>query len=302
MLCCLLPFAVMAQAPIVLVVPFAAGGPTDNVARVLQKALSRELDRPVTITYKIGGGGSVASSYVTERNKNETTLLITTSSLASNAAINNDVTGSQFNLVPLINIGTMPLVLVVPQKSNLSNFKSWQALDPQTPINIGSGEFGTGTFFYNAMFQHKMKKNLNIVPYKGQGQLIPALIGGHVDAAFMFSGQAAQLIKNKQILPVAVAAPERLPEFSKVPTFKELGMKNLDYYIWYMLLTNQHMSADEQKKIQQVIMKTLSNQSDRALLATTGLDVAPQIVDQSFVLKEIHRYQELIKSLNLKVN
>lgn len=301
LLLCFLPFVATAQNPMELVVPFAVGGPADKLARAVQKTLSQELDRPVVITYKIGGGGEVANSYVAGKNKNETVLLIQSSALASNAALT-DFQPNQFGLVPLVHLGTMPILLAVPQKSKLHTFKSWQALDDQAPINIGSGEFGTSSYFHSAIFQHHLQKNLVAVPYRGQGQLLPDLIAGHVDAAFIFAGQALPLIENNQIRPVAVASHKRLSDLPTVPTFDELGIKNLDYYTWFILLSNQHTSTEEKEKIQRAMMKILSNKSDLVLYSQTGLQVDAQSINKTFVIKEVNRYQEIIKRLNLKPN
>lgn len=298
-LCLLLPCLAQAKKPIVLVVPFGAGGPADQVAKVVQKTLSQELDQPVVLDYKPGAGGDIANAYVANWTREETVLLLQSSALASNQALNN----SSYNksaLTPLVYLGSMPLVLVVPKRSNLVDFKSWQNLNPQTPVTWGSAGIGSSSHIYGEVFRHKIQKNLVHVPYKGIAQIMPDLIAGTIDSAFVFASTAEPFVQAQRIVPVAVAADKRLKNLPTVPTFKELGLKNMDYYSWFVLLTNYTVPPAEQQKIQQSMIKILSNPEMIKQFQQVGLEVNPSTITQAFVAKEVHRYQEIIRVINLK--
>jgi tripartite-type tricarboxylate transporter receptor subunit TctC len=295
----LIPCWAFAQKPIILVVPFSAGGPTDLIAKVVQKTLSQELNRPVILEYKPGAGGDIANAYVAAWSREETVLLLQSSALATNQALNNP-TWNKSALTPLVYFGSMPLLLVVPSNSKLSNLKAWQSLDPQTPVTWGSAGLSSSSHITGEIFKHKIQKNMIHVPYKGVTQFMPDLISGNINSAFIFVSTADPFIKSKQILPVAVASPHRIKNLPNVPTFGEFGLSALDYNSWFILLGNQNNNSDEQRRIQQVMMSILSDKNQKLLFQQVGLEINPRVIDQSFVLKEIHRYQQVVKMLNLK--
>lgn len=296
---CWLPCVVIAQRPVVLIVPFGAGGPADQVAKVIQKTLGQELDQSVVIEYKPGAGGAVANAYVASWNRPETVLLLQSSALATNLALNNTLFGS-LNLTPIVHIGSMPLLLAVSKKSNLDTWRSWQTANPQRSISWGSAGIGSSSHIYGEVFKHKIQKNLNHIPYKGIAQIMPDLISGTLDAAFIFASTAEPFVRANQIVPIAVASGVRLKNLPTVPTFAELGLTGMDYYSWFVLLTNQNTSTTDQQKIQQAMIKILSNKSQSQLFQQVGLEVHAYPVTSAFISREVHRYQEVIKTLNLK--
>jgi len=297
----LIPCVCWAQKNIVLVVPFAAGGPTDSVARILQQSLIEELGKPVVIEYRPGAGGDIGSAYVANWSRDETVLLLQSTAFATNQALGTP-TWNRSALVPLGYLGTVSMMLVVGNKSKLTEFAEWRQLSPDKTISWGSAGVGSISHIYGELFKSKLQKNLLHVPYKGQSQSMSDLIAGVIDSAFVFSNTAEPFVKNQQVVAVAVGSANRVASLPNVPTFRELGVTGMDYYNWFILLTNQNTSIKERETIQKVLSKILSRPGTIKTFQKSGLDVNYRNIDQSFVLKEVHRYQELIKTINLKVD
>jgi tripartite-type tricarboxylate transporter receptor subunit TctC len=289
----------LAQKPIVLVLPFPPGGPTDQVARIIQKTLAQELNRPVVIEHRAGAGGTVATSYVSKWNSTDPVILLQSSSYVINLALQNQTT--QWNdtgIVPLVYLGKTPMIMTVSNRSQLTDLKSWNRLDSTTAINWGSAGVGTMSHLIGAVFKDKIQKNLTHIPYKGSSQLVIDLIANHVEVAFLSATPAEiQLIKNRQIKAVATSATQRLQGLEQVPTFRELGLDTINYHNWWVLLTSQQVSLDDQRKIQSAMIKVLSNKDTKKLYQELGLEVDPKPINLAFILKEMHRYQEVTRLL-----
>ena len=290
---------VFAQKPVTLVLPFPPGGPTDQVARIIQKTLSQELNRPVIIEHRAGAGGTVASSYVSKWSSADPVILLQSSSYVINLALQNQLTQwNESGIVPLIYMGKMPMIMVVSTRSKLTNLSSWNKLDSSAPISWGSAGVGTMSHLIGAVYKDKIKKNLIHIPYKGSSQLVIDLIANHVEVAFVTATPAEiQMIKNNQMVAVATSASKRIKGLGQVPTFAESGLSDLNYHNWWVLLTSQQVSAEDQKKIQLAMIKILSNNRTSMLYQELGLELDPKPIDQSFILKEMHKYQEVARFL-----
>lgn len=295
MLMLLLCGPALAQKPIVLVLPFPPGGPTDQVARVIQKTLGQELNRPVVIEHRAGAGGTVATSYVSKWNSSDPVILLQSSSYVINLAMQNPITQwNDTNIVPMLYLGRTPMIMAVSNRSTLTDIKDWRNLKNTTAINWGSAGVGTMSHLIGAVFKNQIQKNLIHIPYKGSSPLVIDLIANHVEVAFLTATPAeVQLIKNRQITAMATSSTQRIKGLEQVPTFQELGFKDLNYHNWWVLLTNQQVNPDDRQKIQSAMIKILSQQSTKSLYQELGLQVDPKPIDLAFILKEMHRYQEI---------
>jgi tripartite-type tricarboxylate transporter receptor subunit TctC len=296
---CIISTTTFAQKPVVLVLPFPPGGPTDQVARVIQHTLSQELKRPVVIEHRPGAGGTVASSYVSKWSSTDPVILLQSSSYVINLALHNQLTHwNESGIVPLLYIGKMPMIMVVSKHSQLTDLSSWTKLDSTTPIPWGSAGVGTMSHLTGAVFKDKIKKNLIHIPYKGSSPLVIDLIAKHVEVAFVTATPAEiQMIKNNQMIAVATSASQRIKGLEKLPTFQESGLRSMNYHNWWILLTSQHVSAVDQKKIQSAMIKILSNKRTSELYQELGLELDPTPISQAFILKEMHKYQEVTRLL-----
>jgi tripartite-type tricarboxylate transporter receptor subunit TctC len=290
-----------AQEVLKIVVPYAPGGPADVIARVVQKDLSQALARPIVIDYKQGAGGDVGAAAVADSDPGRTVLLIHSVGLVINQAAKKSAYNEQ-NLKPLFNLGTQPLVLVVPKNSALADFKSWQSLGADAVVNYGSSGVGSSTHIAGEILTQKLGKKLNHIPYRGQGQVIPGLLSNTIDAAFLFAFQAVPYIESGQLIPVAVVSPNRLVSLPRVPTFGELGVSGLDFRPWWVVIANNSSKSKELEQIQQALQQILIENRDNPVYKNLGLEEPDvRILPGDFLTREKSRFGNIIKQTNVSL-
>lgn len=291
-----------ANESIKIVVPYAPGGPADLIARAVQKDLAQALGKGVIIDYKQGAGGDVGAAAVADSNPARTVLLIHSVGLVINQAAKKSSYNEQ-NLRPLFNLGTQPLVLVVPKNSALTDLKSWQQIPSDTVVNYGSSGIGSSTHIAGEILTQKLEKKLNHIPYRGQGQVIPGLLSNTIDAAFLFAFQAVPYIQSGQLIPIAVMSPHRLPSLPNVPTFGELGVSDMDFRPWWVVISNNSSDTEELKLIQQSLQKILIDNRENLTYKSLGLEEpeSSRILPGDFLVREKSRFSNIIKQTNISL-
>ena len=285
-----------------IVVPYAPGGPADLIAKVVQKDLSQELGRTVVLDYKQGAGGDIGAAAVANSDTKDTVLLIHSIGLVTNLS-SKPSTYDYSRLVPLVNLGTQPLVLVVPMTSGLKTVANWRNLPADKNVNFASSGIGSGTHIAGELYKSIINKNLTHIPYKGQGQLIPDLISGQVDSAFMFTVNAVSYVQSNQLHPVAVAANRRLVSLPNVPTFREYHMPDMDIQPWWVLFANDSKNTGELDDIRRVMTKTLGNKKTAQEYYNLGLETpANPIPPGNFLDIEKSKYATIIKKSGIKLD
>ena len=288
--------AVAADPAIKLVVPFAPGALTDQVARVIQSAINEKHYRPATLVYKAGAGGEIANKFVASSGSDELVLLVHVSDFVFNQALSSPDYNIN-NIEPLIYIGNAPLVLATSIKSSLASY--YDVKQTSKPLTYGSAGVGSTSHFYGELFKSRTKKNWTHIPYKGLGPVAVDLLGGHIDAAFLFAGNAVPYYESKDINVVAAASERRLKNMPQVPTFKELDVPGIDLYAWNILFVNKNKFEKETAELQKIVMDSLKDESKIKQLNEAGVIVTPQKITQEFINKEVIRYKALVKELKI---
>jgi tripartite-type tricarboxylate transporter receptor subunit TctC len=291
-----------ANESIKIVVPYAPGGPADLIARAVQKDLAQALGKSIIVDYKQGAGGDVGAAAVADSDANKTVLLIHSVGLVINQAAKKSTYNEQ-NLRPLFNLGTQPLVLVVPKNSALTDLPTWQQLKPDAVVNYGSSGVGSSTHIAGEILTQKLGKKLNHIPYRGQGQVIPGLLSNTIDAAFLFAFQAVPYIQSGQLIAVAVVSPQRLSSLPNVPTFSELGITDLDFRPWWVVISNNSSNQRELELIQQSLQQILINNKDNQVYKSLGLEEpeTSRILPRDFLIREKSRFSTIIKQTNISL-
>ncbi len=242
--CCAFIGAANAQTypnkPIRLIVPFAPGGSTDLIARIIAEPLGKLLGQTVIVENKAGGGGTVGALEVARAAPDGYTLGLTTaSSAATNPAINPSIAYKPLtDFTPIINMVATPNVLAVnpafPAKDMAGFLKELRA-KPGKYDYSSSGTGGVG-HLQMELFKSLTKTFVVHIPYAGAGPALRDTVGGQVPIIFDNLPSAMPHIKDKRLIAIAVASPERVPELPDVPTFKELGLEPVNrpalYGIW----------------------------------------------------------------------
>lgn len=232
--------------PIKLVVPYAAGGPADMLARMVADKLGPRLGQPVVIENKPGAGGHTGAELVAKGPADGYTLVLTT--IAHNGAVKlykNLRYDPTHNLQPVILIAESPSVLLVKQDLPVKSVAELLALARSQPGKLTYGSAGNGSAMHMAaeLFRYMTKIDYVHVPYRGGAPAMTDLLGGQIDMLFDSVGTAHQYIKSGKVRALAVTSTTRNPSLPDVPTVAEAGVPGYSSVPWYTISTARGVPA-----------------------------------------------------------
>ena len=224
--------------PVTLVVPFAAGGPSDKIARDLAEALRKPLGQTVIVDNTAGAGGSIGAARVALAKADGYTLLVHHIGLATAPALYKKLpydTLKDFEYLGLIN--EAPSVLIgrtTLEANNLAELRKWVA-DSEGRVNMANAGVGSASHLCGLMLQSALKSKMVTVPYKGTAQAMTDLIGGQVDLMCEQATNAVPQIEGKKVKVYGVSSKERLnlPLLAQTPTLAEAGLPDFNVTVWH---------------------------------------------------------------------
>lgn len=226
--------------PVTLVVPFAAGGPSDKIARDLAEALRKPLGQTVIVDNAGGAGGTIGSAKVARATPDGYTLLVHHIGMATAPALYRKLSykvPDDFETLGLIN--EAPSVLIGKPglaASNFAELRQWIAATGGK-VNLANAGLGSASHLCGLMFQSALKTNMTPVPYKGTAPAMTDLIGGQVDLMCEQATNAVPQIEGKKVKVYGVTSLQRLalPALKDVPTLSEVGLKDFNVQVWHGL-------------------------------------------------------------------
>lgn len=238
-LCCVLSNSVaqnFPNKPIQIIVPVAAGGGTDLLARTLGQKVSELLGQPVVIDNRLGAGGNIGVEMVVKAKPDGYTLILSPGTIATNVAVYRKL---PYDLVKDLQtvtlVGQTGSVLVVHPSIKANNVREFVELAKASPgeLNFGSAGMGSPQHLHAEFFNQLAGTKTNHIPYKGQSQAMTDLVGGQL--AYMFSPlqNALPYIQQGRIRVLTVAASHRNPKLPDVPSLAEVGYKGVDLANWF---------------------------------------------------------------------
>jgi tripartite-type tricarboxylate transporter receptor subunit TctC len=224
--------------PIQIIVPVAAGGGTDLLARTLGQKVSELLGQPVVIENKLGAGGNIGVEMVTKAKPDGYTLILSPGTIATNVAVYRKLPYDLLkDLQTITLVGQTGSVLVVHPSLKATNLREFVELAKASPgeLNFGTAGMGSPQHLHAEFFNQLAGTKTNHIPYKGQSQAMTDLVGGQL--AYMFSPiqNALPYIQQGRIRALAVAASTRNPVLPNVPSLAEGGYKGVDLANWFAL-------------------------------------------------------------------
>lgn len=238
-----LPGLALAQTyptkPVTVIVPFAVGGGSDNVARMITTRLTERTGKTFVIENRGGGGTNIGNEAAARATPDGYTLLLGQFTLSANPALYPKLRYSpEKDFVPVAQIAQAPTVLIVPAASPIKDVNGLVAAAKAQPgkLNFGSGGAGTSVHLAGEWFQQQTGTDIVHVPYKGSAPAMTDLIGGQIQMMFDTATSAASHIKGGKVRAIAVTGTQRPKELAGVPTFVEQGMKDFDVPVWYGLV------------------------------------------------------------------
>jgi tripartite-type tricarboxylate transporter receptor subunit TctC len=291
--------------PVRIVVGFSAGGPVDNISRILSKRLSERLGQSFIVDNKPGASSMIAAQFVANAEPDGHTLLMVASTHSINPSLYKNIafdTAKDFTAITFV--AENAFVLVVPKDLKVNSLADLLGLakSNSTPLNYASAGVGGLPHLAGELLKLEAGIDANHIPYKGASPASVDLLAGHV--SFMVNNMQSALpyIKDGRLKALAVTSTERLSVLPKVPTFKELGYKGLQISGWYGLLGPAGMSPEIVKQLNNQIIQILKEKEVIDQIRADGAEVkmgSPKEFSDR-INSDINKWSEVIKRADIK--
>jgi tripartite-type tricarboxylate transporter receptor subunit TctC len=290
--------------PISLIVPFAAGGTTDILARTVGQELSKSLGQPVLIESKPGAGATVGANYVAKAKPDGYTLLM--------GAVHHTIASSvyrklpydfQKDLAPITTVALVPNVLVVNPNLPAKNVRELLALAKTEPgkLTFGSNGTGTGQHLIGAQFEAMGGVQLLHVPYKGSGPLTTDLLGGQINMSFDTITTVLPHIKAGKLRALAITTNKRSPALPDVPTLDESGLKGFNLGTWFGILAPAATPKDIITRLNTELVKIINSPDFRKKMDDLGAEPignTPEQMERQ-IKEDTERFAKLVKDAKI---
>ena len=288
--------------PVMMVVPFPAGGGTDAFARPLAAQFAKQTGKPLVIDNKGGAGGTVGASAAARAAPDGYTVFM--------GAVHHTIAPSMYpkldydlerDFVPISLVARVPQVLVVnPKRVEAADVKAFLALMRKTPGRFNYGSAGSGTSHHLAgeLFKLQTKTFITHIPYRGAGPALQDLISGNVDMMFDGLGSSSAHIKGGRIKALMISGNKRNPAFPDVPSASEAGLPDYTVTTWYGLWAPKGTPPEIQARLADEVRKAIASPELKAIWASNGAEF-PDISQQqfaAFVNSEIRRWSTVVKA------
>lgn len=294
--------------PIRLIAPYAAGGLSDILSRLLAQELSERLGQPVIVENRTGAGGIIGIDYVAKSRPDGYTLAVAGQGLASvNTTLHKDLPYNTLkDFTPLSLIAKFSMVLVgnpdKPPKSIAELIKV--AKENPDSLNYGSAGNASTAHLTMEMFKEQTGVKMLHVPYKGEAPAFTELVGGRIDALFATVGGALSLIQAGKLRPIAVADSSRNALLPDVPTIDESGLKDFNVFGWYAVLAPAGVPQDVVDRLSKALMDIGQSAKFREAMNSRGMDaIGSSPEDATKTIKdETDRWGAIINKVGITTN
>lgn len=296
--------------PVKLVVPFATGGSTDQVARIVADGLRQELGQPVVVDNRGGAGGMIGTEAVATATPDGYTIgMATVSTMTVNPVLFEKAAATNRQLLPLANLVSLPSVYMIHPSFPAKDFAGFVAELKRKPGVYGAAVPGLGSLGHLMLeaFNDTLGVKLTPIPYRGMGAAVTDALAGSVQVLPDQLPSAMPHIKSGKLLPVAVFAPKRIPELPQVATMKELGHADLnDLGIsWFGLVIPAKTPQPVAERLRAAAVKALQIPEVQARLQHAGVSANPNAGDsaafQALIDAQVKRNRAIVQKADIKV-
>jgi len=266
--------------PMTMVIPFAAGGPQDQIGRVMGQRMSEILGQQIVIENVGGAGGMTGSKRVADAAPDGYTFVVGTvgTHAQSQTMYKRPLYNSATDFTPVALMAQVPIILIVRKDLPANNFREFVAYAKanQAKMQYGSAGAGSATHLGCVLMNYLIGTDITHVPYRGTGPAMQDLQGGRIDFLCEVITTAKPQVDGGTVKALAIFQTERSPALPNLPTALEQGTQKLEAYTWNAVFVPKNTPADIVKKLNDAIVQTLKTPSVRERLSTLGADVVSE--------------------------
>lgn len=294
------------QQPIKVVLPFTAGGGTDGITRILTEPLGKLLGQSMVIDYKAGGNTVIGAQAVATAKPDGYTLLATMDMTATilPAVYRKLPLDPQKDLTPVALLAHVPALFVAHPKVPANNLKELVEYSKRNPEKLNYGS----AVLYGQVLGQQLKGvsglSYTYVPYKGAGEAVQALLGGHLDFMMLDIATGLNFLKDGRLKALAITAPQRHPQLPNVPTVAEMGWPEVEMSVWYGLFAPAGTPAAIVEKLNAGVAQVVADPTILKRLADLGHEVSPMSPAQvqALMLKDAAKWEKAAREGNIRLD
>jgi tripartite-type tricarboxylate transporter receptor subunit TctC len=264
--------------PITLVVPFAAGGPTDVVARMMSVPMAKSLGQQVVVENTVGAGGTIAATRVARAKPDGYTIFIHHMGMSTAPALYRKLTFDPLNDYEYLGqVVDVPMTLLARKDfpaNTLPELLAYIKADKDR-VTLANAGLGAVSHLCGLLFQSAIGVDMTTVPYKGTGPAMTDLLGGQVDLLCDQTTQTVPLIKEGRVKVFGVTVPKRLAALPNVPTLDEQGMKGFEVKVWHGLYAPKGTPAPVLEKINAALRAAMDDPTVKQRMVDLSADIVP---------------------------
>jgi putative tricarboxylic transport membrane protein len=299
-------FAQYPNHVITIIVPYPAGGPTDQLARTLAPALTEKLGQTVIVENITGGGTTIATARVARAAPDGHTLLLHNLQISANVSLYGNLPfDTEKDLTPIIFINNNPLVLVGRKSLEPSTLKELIDYGKTKPLKMAHPGVGATGHLATSLFSQEAKLNVDHIPYRGAAPALTDIAGGHVDLFFSTPQAVINQVSAGQMKAYGITAKEKSPLFPTAESFvKELGPK-LEILYWHALFAPAGTPEAIIEKLNATVQEVIADPAVVKLWADTGVTPYPKeqrstAAARALLKSEIARWGQVVRDNNIQ--
>ncbi|MDS1139932.1 tripartite tricarboxylate transporter substrate binding protein [Pusillimonas sp. SM2304] len=294
--------------PIKIVVPYPTGSSLEVIARVVAESYLGELGSPAIVFNMPGGSAAIGTRSVAQSAPDGYTLLLGTNQThGANSALYPKLGYDPVqDFIPIAGLGRLQHLLVARKDLGVDTLDAFVELvrSRSGDINYGSSGNGSASHLAAEMFKRSAGVDMQHIPYKGSGDVVQAIMGGHIDAAFSTMPTVLAQVRNGDLIALAVASATRSPSLPDIPTLTEKGILNAEADAWSALFAPKGTPPQVIEKLAATTLKTFSDPAVIQRIAATGFipEITPQQAFREFLLKDMQNWADIIRDANITVD
>ena len=294
------------QRTVTVIVPYPAGGPTDQVGRMLAPALSEKLGQNVIIENVSGGATTIATARVARAAADGHTLLLHNLQISANVSLYKNLPfDTEKDLTPIIFINNDPLVLVGRKTLEPNTLKELIAYMKTKVVKFAHPGAGATGHLATSLVAQEAKVKVDLIPYRGAAPALQDIIGGHVDLFFATPQSVVEQVASAQMKAYGITAKEKLPQFPTAASFvQELGPK-LEILLWHALFAPARTPAPIVERLNAVLQEIMADPALLKSWADTGVTSYPKdqrttAAARTLLHSEIARWGQVVRDNNIE--